>query len=101
MTDTPFPYTTLLPSALVADHHQRVAHPVELPLQPCRVEPLPLDDEDGAVAVPRQLLVDRVQADRLELLWQLRQLFARHSRGQPADELEQPDRTSTRLNSSH
>ena len=47
----------------VADDEQRVAEPLELALERVRVEVVALDDEDRAVAVLGQLLVDRVEAD--------------------------------------
>ena len=55
-----------LQRGLVADDHQRVAELLELAPRARGVEPLALDDEDGAVAVAGELLVDRVDADVLE-----------------------------------
>ena len=43
----------------VADDEQRVAEPLELVLQRVGIEVVALHDEDGAVGVLRQLLVDR------------------------------------------
>ena len=46
----------------VADDEQRVAQPLELRLELVPIESVPLDDEDGAMAVAGRLEVDRVVA---------------------------------------
>ena len=53
-----------LERARVADDEQRVAELLELVLERVAVEPFALDQEDGAVAVARELLVDRLDAER-------------------------------------
>ncbi len=50
---------------LVADDDERVAELLELGLELVAVERVPLDHEDGAVAVARRLEVDRVVTRRL------------------------------------
>ena len=49
----------------VADDEEGVAERREVPLERRRVERVARDDEDGAVAVARGLLVDRLDGDRL------------------------------------
>ena len=49
----------------VADHEQRVTELLELGLELVGVEPLTFDDEHGAVAEARQLLVDRLEPEIL------------------------------------
>ena len=50
---------------VVADDEQRVAHLLERRLERRLIELVALDDEHRAVAVLRELLVDRVEAQRL------------------------------------
>ncbi len=65
-----------LESRLVADDEERVPDVLELALQRCLVERVPLDDEHRAVAVRGELQVDRVEAQRLRLDRHLRQRLA-------------------------
>ena len=53
------------------------------------VERLALDDEDGAVAVLGELLVDRVEAERLRLDRHVRELLARRAVDHPARDLDE------------
>ena len=63
----------------VADDEQRVAELLELGFELVGVEALALDDEHGAVAVARQLLVDRFEAELAVVLGRRRQRHGRSS----------------------
>ena len=79
-----------LQRGLVADDEQRVAEALELRLEDGRVETVTLDDEDGAVAELRELLVDRVEARLVRRLGRcLRQRLAGERGDEPADKLQQ------------
>jgi hypothetical protein len=78
-----------LERGVVADDEERVAEPLQLLLEAVRVEALALDDEDRAVAVLRQLLVDGVDAELLDLHGRVGERLAAHGCGDPAQELEQ------------
>ena len=52
---------------VVADNEERVPELLERALERDLVEPLALDDEHGAVSELRQLLVDRLQGERVAL----------------------------------
>ena len=79
-----------LEGGLVADHHERVAQPLELRLDPVAVERLPLDHEDGAVAIAGRLEMDGLDAGRRLGGGRGRQRLARDRSGQPAEELDEP-----------
>ena len=79
-----------LERGLVADHHERVAEPLELRLEPVAVERLPLDHEDGAVAVAGGLEMDGLDAGRRLGGGRGRQRLAGDRAGQPAEELDEP-----------
>ena len=76
-----------LQGRLVPDHHQRVSERLERGLEIGAVEPLSLDDEHGAVAVPRPLLVDRVDSDLLQLRRHLGKCLASDRGRHPAEKL--------------
>ena len=78
-----------LQGARVADDEQRVAEPLQLRLERVRVELLALDEDDRAVAVARQLLMDRVESDSLRRLG-FRQRLARDAGRDPAKDLDEP-----------
>src|SRR5581483_12150049 len=67
-----------------------VAELLQLALQLVRVELVTLDDEDGAVAVARELLVDRVQADLVAALERRRRRLAGERSMQAAHDLHEP-----------
>ncbi len=76
----------------VADDEQRVAQLLELRLDRVGVEPLALDHEDRAVAEAGELLVDRLDRDRVVVGGRLRQRLAGDGRGDPAHDLDEPGR---------
>ena len=73
----------------VTDDEQRVAELLQLSLERFAVEFLPFDQEHGAVAELRQLLMDRVVAQVLLDPRRLGDRFAGHGRGDAAHELEE------------
>ena len=75
----------------IADDEQRVAELEQLGLDRVVVEVLAFDHEHGAVAVLRQLLVNRVDVQLLALRRRFRQLLACGRRCETADDLEQAD----------
>jgi len=81
--------TWIFRAVSVADDEQRVAQRLQLGLEGLPVEPLALDDEDGAIAVARELLVDRVETELLPVLRRLGDRFAGDPRGEATDDLEQ------------
>ncbi len=78
-----------LERARVADDEQRVADPLQLALETVGVEPVALHHEDGAVAVLRELLVDRLDAELAIVHRRLRQRRAVERRRNAADDLDQ------------
>ena len=74
----------------IADDEERVAHLLELGLERGGVEVLALDEEDRAVAVARQLLVDRVERERLRLHGCVRYRLAGHREREAARDLDEP-----------
>ena len=72
----------------IAYDEQRIPERLELLLERRAVEPGALDDEDGAVAVARELLVNGVEVQRL-LDRRVRNRLARHDGRDAADDLEQ------------
>ena len=75
--------------AATADHEQGVAELQELGLELVRVDAIALHEERRAVAELRQLLVDRLEGDRLEERCGRGQLLAAHVRGDAAHDLDQ------------
>ena len=75
----------------VTDDEERVAELLELGLERLGVEPGSLDDEDGAVAELRELLVDRVdRGDGGRVGRSLGNLLARDRRVDATDDLDEP-----------
>ncbi len=74
----------------VADDEQRVADLLEAALERVLVEPLALDDEHRAVAVLRELLVDRIEPERLRLDRRLGELLTDRTVDHPACDLDEP-----------
>ena len=75
----------------VSDDEQRVAELVELRLERARLELVALDEEDGAVAVARVLLVDRLDGDVLGGHGRRRgQRLAADGRRDPPHDLDEP-----------
>ena len=72
----------------IAYHEERIPERLELLLQRGAVEPAALDDEDGAVAVARELLVNRFEIQR-SLDRGVRYRLARDDSRDAADDLEQ------------
>ena len=66
----------------------------KLLLERVLVELLALDDEDGAVAELGELLMDRVESERLRLHRHLRELLARRTVDHAAGDLDEPGATS-------
>ena len=82
-------WTCTFTAPAAADDEERVAELQELRLELLRIDAVALDEEGGAVAELRQLLVDRLERDRLEQRSRLRELLAAHARGHAADDLDQ------------
>src|SRR5436305_9536060 len=78
-----------LERARVADDEQRVAERLELRLQRVLVEIASFDEEDRAIPVRRQLLMDGVEREVLDVRGRLRERLAAHGRRHSAYELEQ------------
>ena len=80
-----------LERAAIADDEQRVAEPLQLALERVGVERVALDEEGRAVAVARELLVDRVDACLLGVDGgRLRRLLARRRGDHAAQDLGEP-----------
>ncbi len=79
-----------LERAPVADDEQRVAHLFERRLEASLVEALALDHETGAVPVLRELLMDRVETQRLALDGRVGKGLARGPVDHPPRDLDQP-----------
>ena len=60
-------WTCTFTSAVVPDDEERVAERLQALSQTVGVEPFTLDEKDGAVAVARSLVVDRLLAQLVEL----------------------------------
>ena len=75
---------------LVADHDERVAEGVELRLELVAIERVPLDHEDGAVAVAGLLEVNGVGARRRDSRGRCRYGFAGDGAGESSEELDEP-----------
>ena len=72
----------------VADHEQGVAERRQVPLERRCVESVARDDEDGAVAEARGLLMDRIGRDRFGLR-DLGERLAGQMGGDPANDLDE------------
>ena len=73
----------------VADDEERIADLSELAFEPLCVQIVPRDDEGRAVAVARELLVDRVDPEGVACDLDRRDLLAGHTGREPAHDLEQ------------
>ncbi len=79
-----------LQRAGVADDEERVADLLELALERVLVELLALDDEHRAVAVLGELLVDRIESERLRLERHLGELLPGRAVDHAACDLDEP-----------
>ena len=79
-----------LERGLVADDDERVAEALEPRLELVAIERLPLDDEDGAVAIARRIEVDGIHPDgRGRNGGRRGHRLARDRAGQPAQQLDE------------
>ena len=77
----------------VADDEERVAERLEVALEVVRVEVFALEDEDGAIPVARQLLVDRFDGDLVRhALGRCRDRLPAQHRVDAAHDLDEPGR---------
>ena len=79
-----------LERSLVADDEERISEWLEHALQGRLVEALPLDDEYRAIAIGRELQMDRVEAQSLARDGSIRNLLAGHAERETARDLHEP-----------